>query len=113
LVINNLYKIINDTELNIDFEFLSEYLKIESLDLRCPRYWENQNIHKNWVRVFGEECKNNKVIFFGAGAQFIVSKTKILKNSKEFYANIIKMLEYANDPMEGYDLERFHKYIFN
>ena len=43
---------------------------------------------------------------------FTVSKKKILKNTKEFYENIIKMLDYDIDPLEGYDIERFHKYIF-
>jgi hypothetical protein len=39
-------------------------------------------------------------------------KKKILKNTKEFYENIMKMLDYDIDPLEGYDIERFHKYIF-
>jgi hypothetical protein len=55
----------------------------------------------------------NQECIFGAGGQFIVSKNKILKNTKEFYENIVKMLEYSIDPLEGYDIERFHKYIFS
>jgi hypothetical protein len=45
--------------------------------------------------------------------QFIVSKNQILKRPKEFYNNIVQMLEYDINPLEGYDIERFHKYIFN
>jgi len=51
-------------------------------------------------------------MYIWAGAQFIVSKNKILKNTKEFYENIVKMLEYTIHPAEGYDIERFHRYIF-
>jgi hypothetical protein len=55
--------------------------------------------------------EHNECIF-GAGAQFIVSKNKILQHHPNFYENIIKMLDYTTDPLEGYDIERFHKYIF-
>lgn len=58
------------------------------------------------VKIDNHEC------IFGAGAQFIVSKSKILKNNKAFYENIVKLLEYDVNPLEGYDIERFHKYIF-
>jgi hypothetical protein len=111
-IISNLNKYINNENLSIDFEFLSEQIHNSSLDLECRRYWQCKNIHKNWQRVFGVSNGNQKCVF-GAGAQFIVSKNKILKNKKEFYENIVKMLEYAIDPLEGYDIERFHKYIFD
>ena len=110
-IISNLNKYINDKELNIDFEFLSEDIHYSSLDRECSLYWPCKNIHKNWERVFGVNIDNHECIF-GAGAQFIVSKEKILKNTKEFYENIMKMLEYDINPIEGYDIERFHKYIF-
>ena len=104
-------KYINNKELSIDFEFLSESIHNSSLDLECSYHWQCKNIHKNWKRIFGLN-NNNQECIFGAGAQFIVSKNKILKNTKEFYENIVKMLEYTVDPLEGYDIERFHKYIF-
>jgi hypothetical protein len=110
-IISNLTKYVNNKELSIDFEFLSEEIHRSSLDLECRRYWQCKNIHKNWERIFGVHSNNQECIF-GAGAQFIVSKKKILKNTKEFYENIMKMLEYDIDPLEGYDIERFHKYIF-
>jgi hypothetical protein len=110
-IINNLNKYINNKHLSIDFEFLSESIHYSSLDIECNRYWQCKNIHKNWERVFGLIGGNHECIF-GAGAQFIVSKNKILKNPKSFYENIVKMLEYTIDPLEGYDIERFHKYIF-
>jgi hypothetical protein len=111
-ILFNLNKYINNKELSIDFEFLSEQVLYSSLDLECSRYWQCKNIHTNWKNVFGVNSENQECIF-GIGAQFIVSKNKILKNTKEFYENIVKMLEYSIDPLEGYDIERFHKYIFS
>ena len=112
-IIYNLTKYINNInnkELSIDFEFLCEQIYNSSLDIQVVN-WQCKNIHKNWERVFGVNSDNQECVF-GSGAQFIVSKKKILKNTKEFYENIIKMLDYDIDPLEGYDIERFHKYIF-
>jgi hypothetical protein len=111
-ILLNLNKYINDKELNIDFEFLSEWVINSTLDLESYKHWQCKKIHNTWKRVFGENCSNHECII-GYGAQFIVSKNQILKNTKEFYKNIVKILEYTNDPLEGYDIERFHKYIFN
>ena len=109
--LNNLTNFINNKELSIDFEFLSEQIYYSSLDLECSIHWQCINIHKDWERVFGVNSENKECIF-GAGAQFIVSKNKILKNTKTFYENIVKMLEYDINPLEGHSIERFHKYIF-
>ena len=109
-IISNLNKFINN-DLHIDFKFLSEQIHMSSLDLEHTRYWQCKNIHETWIRTFGVPSENCECIF-GAGAQFIVSKDKILKNKLAFYENIVRMLEYTKDPLEGYDIERFHKYIF-
>lgn len=45
-IISNLTKYINNKELSIDFEFLSEQIHHSSLDLECSRYWVCKNIHK-------------------------------------------------------------------
>jgi hypothetical protein len=110
-IISNLNKYINANDLRIDFEFLSQYIHYSSLDSERDMHWQCKNIHNTWKRVFNVNSCNQKCIF-GAGAQFIVSKNKILKNKKEFYENIVNILEYAIDPLEGYDIERFHRYIF-
>jgi hypothetical protein len=110
-IISNLTNFINNNLLYIEFEFLSENIHYSSLDLECIKYGHCKNIHKNWEIVFGT-IPNNQECIFGAGAQFVVSKNKILKNTKEFYENIMTMLEYDINPFEGYDIERFHKYIF-
>ena len=111
-ILSNLNTYINNKELSIDFEFLSEHIHYSTVDLERRRHRQCININKNWEIVFGVNSENQECIF-GAGGQFIVSKNKILKNTKEFYENIVKMLEYSIDPLEGYDIERFHKYIFS
>ena len=65
-----------------------------------------------YEKLFGER-KENMEFIFGAGAQFIVSKKKILQKPKTFYLKIIKMLEYSKNPIEGFVIERFHKLILN
>jgi len=50
---------------------------------------------------------------FGVGAQFIVSKKKILQRPKEFYLKIVEILENDINPIEGFVIERFHNLIFN
>lgn len=111
-ILYNLSKYINDKELNISFEFLSERIINSSLYLECIRNLECKNIIQDFNSIFNVNYNDHECIF-GGGAQFIVSKNKILKNSKEFYENIVKMLEHDINPFEGYNIERFHKYIFN
>lgn len=48
---------------------------------------------------------------FVQGAQFIVSKKQILKRPKQFYLNIIQLLEKEKNAIEGYVIERLHKLI--
>jgi hypothetical protein len=110
-ILTNLKKYVNNKELSIDFEFLSEYVIHSTIDSEYNNYWQCKNIYKDFNKVFGIDGNNHECIF-GAGAQFIVSKNKILKRPKEFYENIVKMLEYDINPLEGYNIERFHKYIF-
>jgi len=111
-ILTNLNTYLNTKELRIDFEFLSEHVIHSSIDIECNMNWQCKNIHKNWELLFGRSSSNQECIF-GAGAQFIVSKHRILQRTKEFYETIVKMLEYTIDPIEGHDIERFHKYIFN
>ena len=112
-IISNLNNYINNENLNIDFNFLSENIHNSSLHSEYLKYQECKHIDRTWKRIFKKIADKNQECIFGAGAQFIVSKNKILKNSKDFYENIVKILEYTINPHEGYDVERFHKYIFN
>jgi len=104
-IIKNIHFCLNNKELNIDFEFLSEKI------LQCN--FENGHGPMKYVyeSLYGE-CNENKNFTFGAGAQFIVSKKNILNKPREFYLKIVKLLEYNYHPMEGFVIERLHKYIF-
>jgi hypothetical protein len=109
-IIYNLNKYINNTDLSIDFEFLSEHILDCNLD-GCIYHTELPLI--NIYEKLFDERKNNMKFKFGSGAQFIVSKKKILQRPKEFYLKIVEMLENDINPIEGYVIERFHNLIFN
>ena len=109
-IICNLHTYINNTNLTIDFEFLTEY--ILCCNLTGCIYHPELPLIDTYEKIFDErkECMPFK---FGAGAQFIVSKKKILQKPKEFYLKIIKILENDINPIEGYVIERFHELIFS
>jgi len=111
-IINDVNKYINNKELNIDFEYLSQYIHYTNFELHCQSFVEIKDIYSTFEKIFGIKCAINHELVFGAGAQFIVSRNTILKKPKEFYENIVKILEYSINPIEGYHIERLHKYIF-
>ena len=96
--------------MSIDFEFLSERILDCNLD-GCIRH-KGLPLINVYEKLFNERKKSMK-FKFGAGAQFIVSKKKILQRPKEFYLKIVEMLENHISPIEGFVIERFHNLIFN
>ena len=64
-----------------------------------------------YTQLFGKK-KMPKRVSYGAGAQFIVSKTSILKHPIEFYQSIVDLLSKSSNPVEGFVIERFHGLIF-
>ena len=78
-IISNLNKYVNNTELNIDFEFLSE--RILECNLSGCRYDPGLPLINTYEKIFNEK-KTDMNFMFGAGAQFIVSKKKILQKPK-------------------------------
>jgi hypothetical protein len=106
----NLLRILNKIDASNDFTFLSQILFITDLDVQESYYHQCSGIKNTYKRIFSVEPSGN--LFFGAGAQFIVSKRIILKHSKEYYKNIINILEYDINPIEGHHIERFHYHIF-
>jgi hypothetical protein len=80
-IIYNLNKYINNTDLSIDFEFLSEYILDCNLD-GCI-YHNGLPLINIYEKLF-DERKNNMKFKFGVGAQFIVSKKKYYKDQKNF-----------------------------
>ena len=109
-IISNLNNYVNNKNLSIDFAFLSE--RILNCNLSGCHYHEGLPLIETYEKLFGER-KENMEFQFGAGAQFIVSKQKILQRPKEFYLKIIEMLDKNIDPIEGYVIERIHKLIFS
>ena len=107
---NELSKYINNSELNIDFEFLSD--KILNCNLFGCFYYEDLPLIPVYEYLFNEK-KVYLDFVFGRGGQFIVSKKKILQRPKEFYLKIIQILQYDINPIEGHVIERFHKLIFS
>jgi len=108
-IINNI-KYINESDIDIDFEFLSE--RILNCNLSGCVHHGGLPLIDVYEKLFNEQ-KTDMPFIFGAGAQFIVSRKQILKRPREFYLKIIKMLEYDINPIEGFVIERFHKLIFS
>jgi len=108
-IINDLNNYINNNNLSIEFDFLSD--KILDSNLSGCRHHSNLPLIDTYEKLFNER-KESMEITFGAGGQFIVSKKNILKRPKDFYYKIIEILQNDINPIEGFVIERFHKLIF-
>jgi hypothetical protein len=108
-LINKLNRIINDPDFKINFEFLSEM--IDECNLSGCKYHSGLPLKEVYEKIFNEKIESKEFIF-GRGAQFIVSKAKILQRPQSFYLNIIELLQHDISPIEGYVVERFHQMIF-
>jgi hypothetical protein len=109
---NIIQNVKNLTNFKGDFEFLSEWVITDTLEKQSMVYYHCRNLMNTYYRVFGIHPTPNTLHTFGAGAQFVVSKKCILKHPKCFYEHIVEILNYHVCPLEAYDLERLHKYIF-
>jgi hypothetical protein len=107
--------IINDINTKIYQDNTSFLYCIISKDIFTISFDKGQFSHhltkEVYPKVFGKKKEDHEFIF-GAGAQFIVSKQAILSRTKEFYKNILKLLDYDVNPVEGYVIERFWHMIF-
>jgi hypothetical protein len=74
-----------------------------------PHHWLNIPVAYYYNNLF--KLPRTEFIF-GSGAQFIVSKKRILSRPKSFYWNILKHLETSIDPTSGYCYERMWQHIF-
>jgi hypothetical protein len=113
----NLFTTIKDIELliqqgKINFKNISEWIVTMSLE-GCPCHHSFLPLKDVYKKVFINKEEITHSFQFGAGAQFIVSKESIQKHSKEFYLNIINLLGYDINPIEGFVIERFHPLIFS
>ena len=93
-----------------DFEFISEQKLICRMS-GCHHH-KDLPLYKTFTALFGVKPLDRPFLF-GAGAQFIVSKQKILKHSLNFYKKIVDILDKDINPIEGYVIERFHGIILN
>lgn len=106
-------------KLHLGFEILTDYI-LECNLTDCERQ-PGLPLKEIYEKLFtgGKEFTENETFTvntlfpFGAGAQFIVSKEQILKRPREFYLEIVKLLEYDIHPVEGFVIERFHHLIFS
>jgi hypothetical protein len=108
--LNNIY--VNDIK-NSNFIYISQYINKTSIKTE-EKMWEKcRTIVNSYRKVFDIKIEDDLNFLYGAGAQFLVSKKSILKYPKEYYEKFYKLLDEENDPIEGYTIERFHKYIFD
>jgi 3,5-epimerase/4-reductase len=96
--------------MNLEFEYISQSILTTSLH-GCP-YHHGLPMRDVYNNIFGPHKNPNSDIVFGAGALFIVSKQSILRRPKQFYENIVSLLDKIHDPIETWVIERFHRIIF-
>ena len=115
---NILYDIqeLNRMETPPEFAFLAIYISDIFLgyDIFYPDLNCRLNFKKTYEEIFHQIPSSELMVKrfpFGSGAQFIVSKSKILSRSREFYKRIIDVLSHSSDPITGHIIERFHKII--
>ena len=92
------------------FDFVTKHKFI--CEMRGCYHHAGLPLQETFIRLFGFKPSDGSFIF-GPGAQFIVSKQKILKHSLNFYKKIVDILEKDVNPIEGYVIERFHGIILN
>lgn len=94
---------------SIPFQFVSSY-KLTTTFKECPYHKE---IPMKFVsdQLFG--LRDDQEFAFCPGAIFVVSKTAILSRPIDTYIYIKYLLEYANNPVEGYVIERLWNIIFD
>ena len=110
-VIKTLRDYINSKNLTIDFSNISERVITFDFKNGCKHH-QGLPLVENYIKIFNK-YPDQKIYSFGAGAQFIVSRERILKNPKVFYENILNLLSKEKRPIEAYVLERLHGIIFS
>jgi hypothetical protein len=95
---------------NVDFAYFHTHRVSFNLLHGCY-YHPCLPIKEVYEKLF-ERPATDREILFGPGAQFVVSRERILKRPREFYQKIVDMLGYHYGPDEGYVIERMHPLIF-
>lgn len=106
------------------FSLLSETILSNDITDGTTWHW---NLHSWWyklpaipkdlpMKIYHQLLKskpNNNILYYGTGAQFMVSKQAIQRHPKSFYQRICDMLSYSSNPVEGFIMERLHAYILS
>ena len=85
--------------------------RIVEFTLNGCQYHPGLPLIKSYNLIFNDTMDNDKIITFGAGAQFIVPKENILKHPKDFYVKLFSLVE--KDSILEWVCERFWGLIFN
>lgn len=99
---------INTIKITQDFTFFGDH-DLHECDHTGRPHHPGLNLYEyaNYIKI-----DIPQIIRFRAGAQFIVSRERIIKNSKEFYCNILRTVNTEISPIQGFLLERLWQYIF-
>lgn len=97
-------------ELELDFHYLTKPI-MECRLSGCTGH-PGLPIKQVYEYVFDTKVTEDRVFMFGSGAQFIVSRERILQRPREFYERIVALLQKDVCPVEGYVIERLHSLIF-
>ena len=76
-------------------------------------YHPNLPLADVYRTLFDHEGPQELDFYFGAGAQFVVSRRRILQRPKAFYERVVALLERTTNPIEGFVIERMHGLIFS
>lgn len=94
----------------VDFEYFNPVMFDYNLIHGC-RYHYGLPISRVYEYLFDKPVADINVEY-GPGAQFIVSRERILKRPPEFYKKIVDLLGNHIGPDEGYVIERMYPLIF-
>ena len=98
-------QLIQNRDEPFDFEYLSQTCDTSNFFKEIQLHWKCSNIQTTYNKIFGDnDTTNNIEFYFCEGAQFVVSKKSVLKRNKQFYQNIVSILDKSIDPLEGYDV---------
>jgi len=106
--ISNIISYINNINITQDFMFFGEHDPHTCDQTGVPHHpGLDLQGYANLINV-----NIPHILSFRAGAQFLVSREKILSKSRDFYNNILETTNKEVDPKACYHLERLWKYIF-
>lgn len=109
-ICRQLKELLSDSDIVLDFSYFHTHRVSFNLLYGCY-FHPGLPIGEVYRTLFHKEVVDRDISFC-PGAQFIVSRERILKRPREFYQKIVDILSYHNGPNEGFVIERFHPLIF-